>query len=146
MRQALGALVAGFVFGLGLAMSQMINPGKVKGFLDIAGRWDPSLLLVMAGAVSVALIGFRLVRQRMAPVFAPRFELPTRHDIDRPLIAGAMVFGIGWGLTGLCPGPAFASLAFGLRETIVFVIAMGLGAWLHGTLGRKMTPVFFPSR
>ena len=143
MKQAIVALAAGFIFGLGLAVSQMINPAKVKGFLDIAGHWDPSLLVLMAGAVGVAFIGFRLARQRTAPVFAPRFELPTRHDIDRPLVAGAVVFGIGWGLTGLCPGPAFASLAFGMQESIVFVIAMALGAWLQGTLRQqpKTTPM-----
>ena len=146
MKQAIVALVAGIIFGVGLAVSQLINPAKVLGFLDIAGRWDPSLLVLMAGAVGVASIGFWLARRRSAPVFASRFELPTRHDLDRPLLAGAVVFGIGWGLTGLCPGPAFASLAFGLQETVVFVVAMALGAWLHGTLGRKTTPVVFPSR
>jgi uncharacterized membrane protein YedE/YeeE len=146
MNQALVALIAGILFGLGLTVSQMVNPAKVQGFLDIAGRWDPSLLVLMAGAVGVAFIGFRLASHRAAPIFASRFELPTRYDLDRPLILGAAVFGIGWGLTGFCPGPAFASLAFGLQESVVFVVAMVLGAWLHGTLGRRMVPVVFPSR
>ena len=146
MMQAIVALAAGIIFGLGLAVSNMINPAKVQDFLDIAGRWDPSLLLLMAGAVGVAFVGFRLARHRAAPVFASRFELPTRYDLDRPLVIGATVFGIGWGLTGFCPGPAFASLAFGLQESVVFVVAMVLGAWLHGTLGRKSVPVVFPSR
>ncbi len=113
MNQNIAALVAGILFGIGLAVSQMINPAKVIGFLDIFGRWDPSLVLVMAGAVVVAFVGFRLVQSRSAPLFGKRFELPTRRDLDSRLIGGAAIFGIGWGLTGFCPGPAIASLAFG---------------------------------
>jgi uncharacterized membrane protein YedE/YeeE len=131
MRQNIAALVAGILFGLGLAVSQMINPAKVVGFLDIFGRWDPSLILVMAGAVMVTFIGFRLIQSRPAPLFGARFELPTRRDLDSRLIAGAVIFGIGWGLTGFCPGPAIASLAFGIPETIIFLAAMALGAWLQ---------------
>jgi hypothetical protein len=131
MRQAVAALLAGIVFGLGLAVSQMINPAKVVGFLDIFGRWDPSLLLVMAGAVVVTFVGFRVIQSRPAPLFGARFDLPTRRDLDSRLIGGAAIFGIGWGLTGFCPGPAIASLAFGIPESAIFVAAMALGAWLQ---------------
>lgn len=131
MRQSVGALIAGILFGFGLAVSQMVNPAKVLGFLDLAGRWDPSLALVMAGAVAVTFVGFRLMQRRATPLFAPRFELPTRHELDARLIGGAAIFGVGWGLVGFCPGPAFASLAFGLRESLIFVAAMALGAWLQ---------------
>jgi uncharacterized membrane protein YedE/YeeE len=136
VKQVIVALLAGVIFGVGLAVSQMINPAKVLAFLDLAGGWDPSLLVVMAGAVSVTFVGFRLARRRVAPLLAQRFELPTRHDLDRSLVAGAVLFGIGWGLTGFCPGPAFASLGFGLEGSVVFVAAMVLGAWLQGTAGR----------
>ena len=131
MNQNVAALVAGILFGIGLAVSQMINPAKVIGFLDIFGRWDPSLALVMAGALSVAFVGFRLIAARTAPLFATSFDLPTRRDLDSRLIGGAAIFGIGWGLTGFCPGPAIASLAFGIPESVVFVAAMALGAWLQ---------------
>ncbi len=131
MKQILGALIAGLVFGLGLAISQLINPAKVLAFLDVAGRWDPSLLVVMAGAVAVSFIGFRLAQRRSTPLFAARFELPTRRDLDTPLIGGAVLFGVGWGLTGLCPGPAIAALGFGLPQSFVFFAALVFGAWLR---------------
>lgn len=147
MKQAIGALIAGIVFGLGLAVSQMVNPAKVLGFLDVAGDWDPSLVFVMAGGLVVTFIGFRLIRGRAAPFFAPRFELPTRRELDRRLIGGAVVFGIGWGLAGFCPGPAFASLAFGLKESLIFVAAMVLGAWLQQQADRLVTaPAKIPPR
>lgn len=139
MKQAILALIAGIVFGLGLAISQMINPAKVLGFLDIAGRWDPSLAFVMAGALLVSFFGFRLSRGWASPLWAPRFELPTRRDLDRRLIGGAVIFGIGWGLVGFCPGPLFASLVFGLKESLIFAAAMTLGAWLQHKLNR-MSP------
>ena len=140
MLHALGALLAGILFGLGLAVSQMINPAKVLGFLDIAGRWDPSLALVMAGALAVTAFGYRLALKRPAPLLAPRFELPTVREIDRRLIAGAAVFGIGWGLVGFCPGPAIASLAFGVKESLIFVAAMLAGMALFRVSNRK-TPL-----
>ncbi len=124
-------LLAGIVFGLGLAVSRMINPAKVLGFLDVAGRWDPSLALVMAGALAVTLVGFRLTLKRPEPLLGGRFELPRARAIDRRLLAGAALFGVGWGLVGFCPGPALASLAFGLKESFVFVAAMLAGIWLH---------------
>jgi uncharacterized membrane protein YedE/YeeE len=129
--QGIVALIAGVLFGIGLVVSRMIDPGKVLAFLDIAGRWDPSLALVMAGALAVAVPGFRLARQRSAPALGGRFDAPARQTIDRELLAGAAVFGIGWGLVGFCPGPAIASLAFARAESLIFVLAMLAGAWLY---------------
>jgi uncharacterized membrane protein YedE/YeeE len=131
MLRSLGALAAGILFGLGLAVSQMIDPAKVLAFLDVAGRWDPSLALVMAGALAVAFVGFRIALRRPAPLVGGRFHLPTEKRIDGRLIAGAALFGIGWGLVGFCPGPAIASLPFGLPESFVFVAAMAAGAFLQ---------------
>lgn len=147
MKQAIAALIAGIIFGLGLALSQMINPAKVLGFLDVTGRWDPSLAFVMAGALMVSFFGFRLSRKLISPLLAPRFELPTRRDLDRRLIAGAVIFGVGWGLVGFCPGPLFASLAFGMKESLIFAAAMTLGAWLqHKSNRMNTTAVKLPPR
>lgn len=132
------ALAAGIVFGLGLAVSRMIDPGKVLGFLDIAGRWDPSLALVMASALAVAVVGFRLTLQRPAPLVGGSFRLPTAQAIDWQLVVGAAVFGVGWGLVGFCPGPALASLAYGMAASFIFVAAMCVGAWLHRVAGPAM--------
>ena len=125
------ALGAGALFGAGLVVSRMVDPGKVLAFLDVAGRWDPSLALVMAGALAVAIPGFRLAQARGAPVLGGRFDAPAQRTIDRELLAGAAVFGVGWGLVGFCPGPAIASLAFARPEVLVFVLAMAAGAWLY---------------
>jgi uncharacterized membrane protein YedE/YeeE len=130
------ALGAGFVFGTGLWISGMANPKKVLGFLDVAGNWDATLLLVMAGAVAVTLAGFRYVLKWKKPVLAETFELPTRKDIDLPLVAGAAIFGIGWGIAGYCPGPAITSLATLSQESIVFVGSMVVGGALHRLLAR----------
>jgi uncharacterized membrane protein YedE/YeeE len=140
MRQTLWAIAAGLLFGVGLAVSQMANPEKVLAFLDLgaipAGGWDPSLAFVMAGALVVTFLGFRMARGRAKPLAAERFEWPTRRDIDAKLVAGSAIFGVGWGLVGYCPGPAVASLAWGRSETIVFVLAMvaGMVIWRR-TLG-----------
>jgi uncharacterized membrane protein YedE/YeeE len=125
--ERLVALLAGALFGLGLAISQMVNPEKVLAFLDLAGAWDPSLALVLGGAVGVNFVGYRLVARRAHPLFAGSFHLPTRRDIDRPLVLGAMLFGAGWGLAGYCPGPALSALTLGTTEPLVFVVAMLLG-------------------
>jgi uncharacterized protein len=126
----LNAFVAGTLFGLGLAVSEMVNPGRVIGFLDVAGRWDPTLAFVMAGALAVSLPGFTIVLRQRAPVFHHEFHLPTRTKIDRPLVLGAALFGIGWGVAGFCPGPALAALVSGKPETWLFVAAMAAGLWL----------------
>ena len=132
MARNLAALVAGVLFGIGLAISAMIDPGKVLAFLDVAGAWDPSLALVMAGALAVALPGFRLAARRTAPAFAPTFDTPAPKPVDARLTGGAALFGIGWGLVGFCPGPAVASLAYGAWPSVVFLCAMAAGAWAAG--------------
>ncbi len=121
------SLLAGAVFGFGLALSQMTDPEKVIGFLDFSGHWDPTLALVLAGAVLVTLISFRFILRREQPVFAIRFHLPTRQDLDRRLIGGAAIFGVGWGLAGLCPGPGVAAIAQGAWQSLVFVAGLALG-------------------
>ena len=127
MIRNLAALGAGAIFGLGLAISEMVNPLKVKAFLDVAGNWDPSLILVMGSAVVVTFVAFRLILRQPKPVVATRFDLPTRRDVDGRLIGGAAVFGVGWGLVGLCPGPALSALVYGNVESVIFVAAMAIG-------------------
>ncbi|HEX2449062.1 MAG TPA: DUF6691 family protein [Methyloceanibacter sp.] len=129
MRQAVNFL-AGLIFGLGLLISGMANPAKVQNFLDIAGTFDPSLIFVMAGAVTVSLIGYRFILQRPRPILAERFYLPTAKDIDLRLVGGAALFGIGWGLSGFCPGPAIVSLPLLAKGTLIFVLAMLAGIGL----------------
>jgi uncharacterized membrane protein YedE/YeeE len=131
MPAILAALSCGLIFGFGLAISGMTQPTKVLGFLDVlgfaSGTWDPTLALVMIGALAVAAPGYVLARRREKPVLAPASLWPTKTDIDRPLVAGAVLFGIGWGLVGLCPGPAIANLATASPRVFAFVIAMGIG-------------------
>jgi uncharacterized membrane protein YedE/YeeE len=142
MKQNLAALGAGVIFGLGLAISQMVDPAKVLGFLDLAGAWDPSLALVMAGAVAVGVLGLRAARARLRPYLAPAFHMPKPAQIDARLIGGAALFGVGWGLVGLCPGPAFAGLAFGLAPSAIFAAALVIGAALaNATLARPLPRV-----
>jgi len=130
MAQTAAAFAVGIIFAFGLAVSEMINPARVLGFLDVAGRWDPTLLLVMAGALAVTMPIFPVILRRSKPLLAAQFSLPMKTQVDPPLILGAVIFGVGWGLAGLCPGPALAALASGSPEVIVFVIAMILGQWL----------------
>jgi uncharacterized membrane protein YedE/YeeE len=118
---------AALIFGIGLVISGMANPAKVLNFLDVAGSWDPSLAFVMAGALVVTAIGYRLVLARPKPIFAPDFQLPTQRAIDARLILGAAIFGIGWGLAGFCPGPALTSLGLGAPGTLAFAPAMLVG-------------------
>ena len=121
------ALVSGLLLGAGLAVSGMVNPAKVLNFLDLAGSFDPTLLFVLGGAVVTTFIGYRLVLARSAPLYADRFRLPTRTDIDGRLVAGAAVFGLGWGLTGLCPGPAIAAVVSLRLEPFIFLAGMAAG-------------------
>jgi uncharacterized membrane protein YedE/YeeE len=130
MKKALTAYLCGTLFGLGLSISEMINPARVIGFLDVAGAWDPTLLLVMISAVVIALPLFTLIRQYSQPFFSDQFMLPTKTRLDPRLITGAILFGIGWGMAGLCPGPAITALASLSIEITGFVIAMLLGMWL----------------
>ena len=127
MKAKLTALGAGALFAVGLAISGMTLPSKVTGFLDVAGAWDASLAFVMVGAIAVHFVAQRLVRKRSAPLFDTKFHLPTRKDIDGRLVAGAALFGIGWGLGGYCPGPGLVSAASGAPAAIVFVVGMTIG-------------------
>jgi len=132
--------VIGLIFGVGLLVSGMSDPAKVLNFLDLggirAGTWDPSLAFVMAGAVAVTFIGFKLVLQRPQPLFAEKFYLPGRDDLDLRIAVGPVIFGVGWGLSGFCPGPALTALGFGAPAAFVFVIAMlagmALARWVAG--------------
>jgi uncharacterized protein len=135
--RGLSGFLAGLVFGLGLVISGMANPAKVLNFLDLAGHWDPSLAFVMGGATLTAFVGYRLAWRRPKPVLAERFEIPSSTAIDRPLLAGAAIFGIGWGIGGFCPGPALTSLPLLAPGTLVFVPAMLVGLWL-GSRARNM--------
>jgi uncharacterized membrane protein YedE/YeeE len=131
------SLLCGLLFGAGLLISGMVQPTKVLGFLDIFGAWDPSLAVVMAAALAVAIPGFRLANGRSQPLLAAHSFWPSKSDIDRPLVTGAALFGIGWGLVGLCPGPAIESLATLSPGIIVFVAAMAGGMVLHGVWQRS---------
>jgi uncharacterized membrane protein YedE/YeeE len=125
------ALFAGALFGLGLAVSGMMNPAKVIGFLDFAGGWDPTLAFVMGGALLVTVPAFRLILGRPRPILADGFVLPTRSALDARLLGGAALFGVGWGLSGFCPGPAVAALVTGLAPVFAFVTAMVAGMVLY---------------
>ena len=137
MKVVFAALFSGTVFGAGLAWSGMTNPARVVGFLDVTGNWDPTLLLVMTGALAVAVPLFPVVLRRSRPVLAELFSLPSRPDLDSRLLAGAAIFGIGWGLAGLCPGPALAGLITGSPAVIAFVGAMLVGQWLAWMIERR---------
>jgi uncharacterized membrane protein YedE/YeeE len=136
MKALVSALAAGFVFGIGLWVSGMANPKKVLGFLDVTGEWDASLMLVMGGAVAVTLVAFRFILKRSSPLIEKTFSLPKKEDLDIPLVAGAAIFGIGWGTAGYCPGPALTALSTLTTESIVFVAAMVAGGLLHRALWR----------
>lgn len=125
------ALAAGIIFGFGLSISGMLNPARVRGFLDIAGNFDPSLAFVLAGAVMISSIGTLISRRLRRPLFDSKFHLPVKQDIDVSLVAGAAIFGVGWGMSGLCPGPAIASLALGFLPSYVFAGTMLAGILLH---------------
>lgn len=127
MARHLVALLAGLVFGLGLVISQMVNPAKVIAFLDLFGNWDPSLAFVMGAALIVTAIGYRLVWRRPRPVLAERFQVPGNRKLDARLAIGALLFGLGWGLVGLCPGPAIAAITIGGVEALGFLAAMAVG-------------------
>lgn len=121
------ALIAGLVFGLGLVISQMVNPAKVLAFLDITGDWDPSLAFVMGSALVVTTIGFAVLKSQAKPVLAERFQFPASREIDIRLASGAIMFGVGWGLVGLCPGPAITALSVGGLQAAGFLAAMFVG-------------------
>lgn len=130
------AFVGGLVFGLGLILSGMANPAKVLGFLDLAGRWDPSLAFVMAGAIAVGLVAFRWARSRRRSLLGAPIELPTATRLDARLVGGSLVFGIGWGLAGFCPGPALVNAGSGQAQSVLFVAAMLAGMALFAAFER----------
>lgn len=136
--------VIGLIFGFGLLISGMANPAKVLNFLDFggipAGTWDPSLAFVMAGAVAVTFVGFRVVLRRPKPVLAESFHLPTVRGLDLRILLGPAIFGVGWGLVGFCPGPALTALGFGSRAAFIFVAAMLAGMWLARLLAHRTAP------
>lgn len=131
------ALISGLIFGLGLVISGMANPAKVQNFLDPFGTWDPSLAFVMGGAIFVSMPGFWILQKRDKPFFHDMFHLPTSKDIDKKLISGAALFGIGWGLGGLCPGPAITSVPLLVNGTLVFVAFMLIGMSLGKVASRQ---------
>ena len=144
MRETLTGLLTGFIFGLGLCLSRMTDPAVVQAFLDVAGAWDPTLMFVMGGGVAVAFIGYRFVLQRKQPLWAPKFPSPPTGTIDTPLLSGAAIFGVGWGLAGYCPGPAVVSLASGRSGIFLFVAAMAIGMilvrWMRTSRSASMRP------
>jgi uncharacterized membrane protein YedE/YeeE len=127
MLQIIASLIAGTLMGAGLMISGMMNPNKVLSFLDIFGNWDPTLIFVMGGAIFSALPGFWLSRRLTKPLLANNFQLPEKKNFDRRLVGGAAIFGVGWGLVGLCPGPAISAITTGSPQVIVFVISMTIG-------------------
>jgi len=129
--------VAGVIFGLGLIVSGMADPAKVLGFLDLAGAWDPSLAFVMAGAISVAAVAFGVARKRTVSFLGAAMNLPKTRRIDRRLVAGSLMFGIGWGVAGFCPGPGLVALGMGEIKALVFVVAMLAGMGLYEVLERR---------
>lgn len=136
---ALSAFAAGLLFGLGLIVSHMANPSKVLGFLDLAGRWDPSLAFVMGGAVAVATLAFAFARRRASSLLGAPMSWPTAIGIDRPLVVGSALFGIGWGLAGFCPGPALVTASSGQPRAMLFVAAMLAGMVLRALFARYET-------
>ena len=137
MSRLLVAIVCGVLFGAGMVVSDMSNPARVLAFLDVTGAWDPSLAFVMGGALIPSSLAYLIRRRMVAPVAADDFHVPEGRRIDRPLIGGAILFGLGWGLVGLCPGPALAALTTGAWQAVAFVVAMIAGmAVFRFTLGR----------
>ncbi len=131
------ALLAGVLFGVGLAMSGMTDTAKVLGFLDITGAWDPDLMFVMGGAVAVTLVCFPLILKRVGPILGDTFHVPTNRIIDRRLLTGAALFGVGWGIYGYCPGPALSALVYADMKTVIFVLAMLAGMALANRVPAK---------
>ena len=131
------SLLAGLVFGLGLIVSSMADPAKVMGFLDLGGAWDPSLAFVMAGAIGVGALAFATARKRTVSFLGSAMKLPMSSDIDGQLVIGSVVFGIGWGIAGFCPGPGLVALGMGEIKALVFVVAMLLGMSVFELLERR---------
>lgn len=132
------AFLTGLIFAFGLAIGGMTNPGNVRGFLDVAGNWNGSLMFVMAGAIAIHAIAFRFILRRNSPILDSNFHIPTRKDIDNKLILGSIIFGIGWGWAGICPGPGIVGLGSGKVEFFIFVLSMIVGMKAFQMFERKV--------
>jgi uncharacterized membrane protein YedE/YeeE len=140
--RVLASIFCGILFGVGLVVSDMVNPARVLAFLDVTGAWDPSLAFVMGGALIPSSVAYAIRRHRTRPTFDTQFNVPTSRTIDGRLVAGAVLFGLGWGLVGLCPGPAIASLATGRSEAILFTLAMLVGMFVYRvTASKRSSPL-----
>lgn len=138
MKNGLAALLVGFIFALGLGISGMTQPQKVVGFLDVFGAWDPSLIFVMAGAIAVHFVTYKLIRKKSSPLLSAQWHVPTKKEITPALIMGSLLFGVGWGLAGFCPGPAMTSLASFELKPFVFVLSMLVGMFIFRLLDKKI--------
>lgn len=138
MKNGLSALVVGFIFALGLGLSGMTQPQKVIGFLDLFGQWDPSLMFVMVGAIAVHMVSYRIIRKRKSPLLSMRWHVPDKRELSPALIIGAVLFGVGWGLAGFCPGPAVTSLASLSLKPFVFVGSMLVGMLIFRAIDKKL--------
>lgn len=141
MIASLMVFLSGIVFAVGLGIAGMTQPQKVTGFLNVVGDWDPSLLFVMGGGATTYFLLRLLILKRSTPIFASTFSLPTRRDIDQPLLVGAALFGLGWGLVGFCPGPALVSTVTGHPAVLMFVLAMAVGMYVFDMLAMRSRPV-----
>lgn len=139
--QILAAFVVGILLALGLGISGMVQPQKVIGFLNIKGNWDPTLLFVMMGAIPVHFLAYRFIKGKASPLFDIKWHVPTSKEITKPLIFGAIIFGLGWGLVGICPGPALVSVASGSQMVAVFLITMTLGMLLNRVYSRALEKI-----
>jgi uncharacterized membrane protein YedE/YeeE len=137
MKNGLAALLVGFIFALGLGISGMTQPQKVLGFLDLFGNWDPSLMFVMVGAIGVHFVSYRLIRRRNSPLLSMKWHVPEKKEMTPALVGGAVIFGIGWGLAGFCPGPAITALASLSVKPLVFVVSMIGGMLIFRVVDRK---------
>lgn len=138
LNTALVALVVGFIFAIGLGISGMTKPTKVVGFLDLFGKWDPSLIFVMLGAIAVHFVTYRIIRKRASPLLVPNWQVPTKTELTPALVLGALLFGAGWGLAGFCPGPAVTSLASLQAKPVVFVVSMLVGMFIFKLVDKKL--------
>lgn len=138
MKNAVAALVVGFIFAIGLGLSGMTQPQKVIGFLDLFGHWDPSLIFVMVGAIAVHFVTYKLIRKRKSPLLSPEWNVPTKREITPALVLGSFIFGVGWALAGFCPGPAITSLASFEVRPLVFVVSMLVGMVLFRMVDKKL--------
>jgi uncharacterized membrane protein YedE/YeeE len=138
MKNSLASFVVGFIFALGLGLSGMTQPQKVVAFLDVFGAWDPSLMFVMLGSIIVHFISYKLIRKRTSPLLSPDWHVPTKREITKPLVFGALMFGVGWGLAGYCPGPAVTSLSTFDSRTLIFVASMIVGMYIFKFVDKKL--------